>query len=223
MFFDRLNEQLLKADIDEKSFLESKQQLEKAGAYDRREFEHLANLIATQDALGVLLRGHVLIEASIEDLLLGYFAHDVDLFGDLELFFKSKVNLARSLGLISEIEEKFLLQLNRTRNKLAHRTRGKGTPRFLLDAAEEKLLWQDFVASFGGNWPTYDAEKFPQFLKYICVCLKMRFDARASDLMPDKLTDKYDERSSIIGLLPGATVFLNRWAHRIIEEDVPGH
>jgi hypothetical protein len=150
-------------------FEEAKKRLREYGAYDKREIVHLVALVQTPDALGAILRGHVFVEGCLEQLIQNYLSTEVNLFRDLGMYFSQKVVLARALGLISDVEVIFLRRLNKVRNNLAHAESKNKKPRFLFDATEERQLWMDFVQTFGGNWPVYSGDKFPQHLKFILL------------------------------------------------------
>jgi len=81
--------------------------------------DHITSLFDNQE-LGAFIAGHLLIESVIVQLIeLKLTENDnIDLF---DLSFPSKVNMARSRGLIDNKMCEFLLEVNNFRNRLAHR------------------------------------------------------------------------------------------------------
>jgi hypothetical protein len=158
---------------------------------DRRQALYLQKLTLTDDAFGVVVRGHVLIENALQACIYAYVPNPADLYRKLEMFFSQKIGLAHMLGVIDRDEKLILDQFNRLRNKLAHYGRGtqNEAPDFHLTEEHERQLWESFIKipSMGGDWPEYDGSTFPTHLRYIVMQLYFTFNGRAKDLAKRKL------------------------------------
>ena len=84
---------------------------------------HVRRMIGTPDPFSILIRGMVLIDRAIEELIDAFsvlpFKRIASVFDNPSLF--QKANLACSLGAISEGELACLAAINSLRNKVAHR------------------------------------------------------------------------------------------------------
>lgn len=92
----------------------------KSDVVNRSEIKHFLNLLTTDDPLGIILRGHVLIENELDKCIVSSFIHPQRLHDDLKLFYAEKVRLAFALGLINEKERVMLNSLGKVRNGLVH-------------------------------------------------------------------------------------------------------
>jgi hypothetical protein len=81
--------------------------------------EHITELFGNA-ALGAFITGHLLVEAVLVQLIELKMVTS-DEFDPFSLSFASKVSVAKSRGLVDEKMAQFLLELNRIRNRLAHR------------------------------------------------------------------------------------------------------
>jgi hypothetical protein len=101
------------------------------------------------------------------------------------------------LGVVDDSELRMLNALNRLRNKVAH-YQGKALnqiPDYQLTWREEKNLWSEFThnEAMKGDWPEYDASKFPTFLRYIVTHMWLHFLNRAIRLETKRLSVAYSE------------------------------
>lgn len=166
-------------------------------AQEQRQFLYLQRLALTDDAFGVIVRGHVLIENALQACIYAYVPHPADLYRKLELFFAQKVRLAHMLGIITRDESRILLEFNELRNQIAHF--GKGTehssPDFLLTPEREEELWLKFVGNpaMKADWVEYDRSKFPLHLRYIVMHLYLVLSSRIDRLASKKLSPVIDE------------------------------
>ncbi|MEM9947119.1 MAG: hypothetical protein AAF810_13760 [Cyanobacteria bacterium P01_D01_bin.36] len=81
--------------------------------------DHIIDLFGN-DELGAYITGHLIIESVLVQLIELKITED-DTFDPFELSFPSKVRLAKNRGLIDESMAAFLIEMNRIRNRLAHR------------------------------------------------------------------------------------------------------
>ena len=81
--------------------------------------DHIVSLFDRTN-LGAYIAGHLLVESVLVQLIELVMTTE-DKFDPFALSFPNKVALARGRGLIDEAWESFLLELNRIRNRLAHR------------------------------------------------------------------------------------------------------
>jgi len=159
----------------------------------KSEIKHFLNLLTTEDALGIILRGHVLVENALDQCIVASFVHHQRLHDDLKMFYGEKVKLAHALGLIDDNEEIFLSSLGSIRNKLVHyeATATRPRPRYFVTADEEARLWGKFRAmAIGGPWPEYDAGKFPYHLKLLLAGLYMLLTTRSQKIRPGVVRER---------------------------------
>jgi hypothetical protein len=195
--------------------------LERFGAMSAKErasVEYVLRVIESEDAFGVVVRGHVLLETALDSCIYSYVPNPMDLFGKLELFFSKKVRLAVMLGIISSDEAMLLKTLNTLRNDLAHAKRrfpDVSPPDFKLTWKREKEIWSEFIRNKAvkGEWPEYDKEKFPKYLRYIYIRVYLLLAQRESLLKERRLTSicaegqQSDEEKAVASLL---TVVISR-------------
>lgn len=177
--------------LGEAAIQELKSQFEGLPEADRRQTLYLQKLALTDDAFGIVVRGHVLIENALQACIYAYVPNPVDVYRKLELFFSQKIRLAYMLGVVSVEEQLILDRFNGLRNKLAHYGRGTHSkaPDFHLTAEHERALWVEFtkVTSMGGDWAPYDPSIFPTHLRYIVMHLYFTLGGRAKELRKRKL------------------------------------
>jgi hypothetical protein len=183
--------------LSESAITELKDKFRGLQETDRLQTLYLQKLALTDDAFGIVVRGHVLIENALQACIYAYVPNPADLYRRLEMFFSQKIRLAHMLGIISADEKLVLDMFNRLRNQLAHYGHGTQSeaPDFHLTAEHERPLWEQFIKapSMGGDWPEYDASIFPTHLRYIVMQLCFTFSGRAKDLEERKLSPIVDE------------------------------
>lgn len=81
--------------------------------------DHILELFSNTE-LGAYISGHLLIESVLVQLI-ELKMNDDDNFDPFDLSFPNKAGIAKRRGLIDESMEAFLLEMNRIRNRLAHR------------------------------------------------------------------------------------------------------
>lgn len=163
---------------------------------EQRQALYLQKLVLTDDAFGIILRGHVLIENTLQACIYAYVPEPVDLYGKLELFARQKIDLAYMLGIVSKDERALLGSFNALRNKLAHFDKGTKyqSPDFQFTAKDEEKLWKEFVTNpaAAGEWPPYDAAKFPRHLRYIVSHLYLMLSERWARVEAKRLTPVHE-------------------------------
>jgi len=187
-------------------------------AKERAGVEYILRMIESEDAFGVVVRAHVLLETALDSCIYSYVPNPMDLFDELELFFSKKVKLAVMLGIISSDEAKLLRTLNSLRNDLAHAKRrfpDVSSPDFKLTWQREKTIWAEFIRneSVKGEWPEYDKDKFPQYLRYIYIRVYLLLAQRESLVKERRLTSIYadgqlsDQEAAVASFL---TIIISR-------------
>ena len=86
---------------------------------DKPSIDHIFTLFDHTE-LGAYVAGHLLVESVLVQLIELVMTSE-DKFDPFDLSFRNKVGLARGRNLIDERWERFLLELNRIRNRIAHR------------------------------------------------------------------------------------------------------
>jgi hypothetical protein len=158
----------------------------------KRQIRYMLRMIGTQDAFGVVVRGHVLIENMLDTCIYEYAQNPMDLFNEIGLFGAQKIKLACMLGVIDTHEQQILLALNTLRNKVAHgrhRFPDVGDPDFELAWSDEKSLWSKFTnnEAMSGEWPAYSKDNFPEYLRYIYLHVYSILSSRSAALAKHKL------------------------------------
>lgn len=186
LIFEMIAEKLPDAPVPESAVEAVRAKLLGMSDQELRQFLYLQRVVLTDDAFGIIVRGHVLIENALQACIYAYVPNPVDLYRKLEMFFAQKIRLAYMLGVIDDNERRMLNHFNKLRNDIAHFGEGveNDAPDFHLTAKEEESLWRKFVAnkSMGGKWPSYDASKFPRYLRYVVMYLYVALSARANEL-----------------------------------------
>lgn len=189
--FEHVVERLQDADVplDADGVEKTRAIFEKMSEAERQGVLYLRRLILTDDAFGIVVRGHVLIENALEECVASYVPDPVDLFGELKMFFAQKLLLAKMLGVISADEYNILKAFNKLRNEVAHNSKRSNTAGFHLTAERERELWNAFVSNpaMTGKWPAYDVAKHPIYLRYMVVHLYLMLTKRGSDLKERRL------------------------------------
>lgn len=80
---------------------------------------HLTSLFSN-DSTSAFIKGHLIIEALLVQMI-DLKLKEPDAFDTFSLNFPSKTNLCRALGLIDLSMTTFLLEMNKIRNRFAHR------------------------------------------------------------------------------------------------------
>jgi hypothetical protein len=166
---------------------------------EQRQFAYLRLFAATEDAFGIIVRGHVMLESMIQSCIYAYVPNPLDLYSKLEMFFAQKVNLAFMLGIIDNHEKQILKDFNNLRNRIAHIGGDVGAegPDFSLTPEDEEALWKKFVAnpSVGGAWMPYDKTEFSQYIRYIVMALYIMLSERHEKLKTRRLKALAEEFS----------------------------
>ena len=160
---------------------------DKTDVVDKSEVRHFLHLLMTEDPLGIMLRGHVLVENALDQCLAAAFVNPQRLHDDLKMFYAEKVKLAFALGLISDNERRLLNGLGSVRNALVHYEANtkKTKPRYFMTAVEEGRLWRQFRdLEIRGPWPEYDQATFPSHLKIMLTGLFMLLATRSQKITP---------------------------------------
>lgn len=89
----------------------------------RFQMSELVKDVSARDELGLVLRGHLYVEHTLNEML-GVMMPYAGRLRRLNLTFTRKVELARALGVLILDEEKPLLALNELRNRYAHDLKG---------------------------------------------------------------------------------------------------
>lgn len=197
LILERIMEQVSSTPLDPEALEKARVAFRAMDPDQKDEALYLQRLVLTDDPFGIVVRGHVLIENSLEDCIYSYVPQPVDLFRDLEMFFAQKLLLARMIGVISDSEYNILKAFNKLRNDVAHNAR-KGSRKavaFHVTPDREKTLWQEFVSNpaMKGKWPEYDKSKYPIHLCYIVTHLYFILNARAETLKTRQLKAVVDE------------------------------
>lgn len=159
--------------------------------HGKAETEHLIAMLSTDDPLGIMLRGHVLVENALDLIMSRYLARPMNLHDELQLYFAGKVKLAYGLGILSEPEKEMLKIINKKRNRLVHEEPAelRSRPRYTFTISEEREVWTRFRDTIGkvGPWPEYDQAKFPLYLKIAVLGTAFRLTKRSNDIRDHKL------------------------------------
>ncbi len=179
------------AQFSDEQLNDARQKIPELSPDQRRQTRFLRALVLTDDAFGIVLRGHVLVENAIEACIYQYLPNP-QLLKKLNIFFSKKIRLAFMLGIISKDERDILNALNVLRNKVAHfegDVLAEKSPDFVVTADDERALWSEFAhnPAMCGEWPEYERNKFPLFLRYFVVHLYVYFDNRARRLRQRRL------------------------------------
>jgi hypothetical protein len=106
--------------------------------------------LQSDDAVAVLLRGHLWVEVALTDLIQAELEFP-EVWEDVDrLSFPSKVALATAQGNLMSFDA--FSRLNRVRNRLAH------DPRFEIDRATALHLAEAVATDFGDSGVPYDIE-----------------------------------------------------------------
>lgn len=81
--------------------------------------DHLMNLFDNVE-LGAFIAGHLVLESVIVQLI-ELKLTEADKFSLFDMSFPSKIQLAQSRGLLNSGHAEFLIEVNRIRNRIAHR------------------------------------------------------------------------------------------------------
>jgi len=169
----------------------AKERFAKLSEREQRQALYLQRFVLTDDAFGIMVRGHVLIESALQRCIYAYVSSPRDLYDKMEMFFQRKLQLARMLDLIDDGELQILSDFNELRNRLAHLTGSIGdqAPAFHFTSGHEKWLWRKFIAnpSMSSGWPEYDDSQFPLYLRYVVMHLYLLLNNRADRLKTKKL------------------------------------
>lgn len=163
----------------------------------KQQLQYMLSMIATEDAFGVVVRGHVLVENTLDSCIYAAVPKPRDLFKDLRLFGIEKIRLAQMLGVLSSDEENMLTTLNALRNKVAHVRRQFpeiAEPDFEVKPKDERDIWLQFVGNISkvAGWPKYREEDFPLNLRYVYLHLYLVLSRRV-DLISERGTKSIAE------------------------------
>jgi len=86
---------------------------------EKPEINQLMSLFENAE-IGAFITGHLIVESVLVQLI-ELVMTDEDKFNPFDLGFRNKVALARGRDLIDEKLESFLVEMNRIRNRIAHR------------------------------------------------------------------------------------------------------
>jgi hypothetical protein len=117
-------------------------------------------MVENMDPFSIVVRGLALIDVALKGVLEAYSAQPIKDLGRLSV--SRKMNLACTLGAISEGEREALLAANKIRNDAAHRLD------FVVTQADEQRLVELFKAKvrmFQGL--AYDPQRFPRGLVFV--------------------------------------------------------
>jgi len=90
--------------------------------YNRPEYQEILQEFSTETPRGGIIIGHAQLEILLEKLLLSRLIINKEIEGIIKgLNFDRKNNLCYAIGAISKVEYEDLRQINRIRNKFAHR------------------------------------------------------------------------------------------------------
>jgi len=131
--------------------------------------------ILTDDPLALVLRGHLWIEASMNELLARSLPR-IDLLKDARLSFNQRLALCGALGLVSDSDTAVIKRLNAIRNRLAHQVEtnlSEKDQNDLISVASPELLR---IAGLDGE------REFPAGVGRIVAALVMGLHSRADGL-----------------------------------------
>lgn len=139
--------------------------------------KHVRAMIATPDPLSILVRGMILVEKALDDLIDTYSAVT---FASIDEHLKhptlwQKAVLACSLGAISEGELTCIRRINKVRNDLAHRV-----PVDVTADDEESVVnvFKNQTKLFSGL--EYDKKNFPRGFIFILLVLAYHLSMRVN-------------------------------------------
>ena len=161
---------------------------------NQKQIRYMLQMVSTEDAIGIILRGSVLIEATLDECIYAYVPNPYDLFSEIRMFADNKIRLAHMLGIITKSEKEILEALNGLRNKIAHTHNKPGdsnSPGIDLTWAEEKSYWSLFQekGAMGAGWPEYDKDAFPRAFRRIFFGTYMALSYRAGSLAEKRLSE----------------------------------
>jgi len=150
----------------------------------------------TDDAYGVIIRGHITIENALESCIVSYLPDQAKPSDRSVKRFRSgfaqKVALAFRLGILDEAECDILSSFNELRNRIAHRFGGinSDSTEFEFDWKDEKLLWEKFTTNpaMHARWAEYDENQFPFFLRIVVLHLYLHLQRRVDALLKVRLS-----------------------------------
>ena len=208
-------EHLHTKDLEPATVDEALKTFDKLADDKKQQLQYMLSMIATEDAFGVVVRGHVLVENTLDSCIYAAVPNPRDLFKDLRLFGIEKIRLAQMLGVIDTDEERMLTSLNTLRNKVAHVRRKfpeVAEPDFEVRAKDEEAIWLQFVGKISkvAGWPKYCEEDFPQHLRYVYLHLYLVLSRRVdllTDRGPKSIIDavELDDQQKMV--LPLLTIF----------------
>lgn len=191
----------------------------KLGSHQKRQARYMLRMMGTEDSFGVVVRGQVLLENTLDSCLYAYVPNPMDLFAELDMFARQKIRLAHMLGIISKAEQDILSAVNTFRNKIAHPQRrfpDRVDPDYEVTDGAARNLWSVFThneAVGGENWPEYDDAHRASFMRYIYLHLYLMLEHRLRGLEEKRISDisaslgyKKEERA----VAPAATVVMVR-------------
>ncbi len=158
----------------------------------QRQWLHLGRFGLSDDAVGVVIRGHIVVDNVLKSAIQAYLPKRPPL-RKVSRFFVPKVLLGYELGILDSNECAILTAFNEMRVLVAHYIGGvrseSAEPEF--GAADEERLWNIFTANeaMRGPWPEYDATKFPQYLRYIVLHLYLHLQRKAEALEKKRLPE----------------------------------
>lgn len=148
--------------------------------------QHLLSLLRqvfkSDDPIVVLVRGIIVIDAELKELLHQYLHGGIEQFNGYRLGFTGKLLLARAVGILSDAEVEIIGELNRMRNIVAHKMNDN-----LVTGDQERLqrLFSKYkfagVSSFLG-----DEASFIDQLKWSLLLLISILMQRESELKGEK-------------------------------------
>lgn len=196
--------------------------LAKMNEDEQKQFHYLRMLFVTDDAFGVLVRGHVLLESALKRCINEYVVSPKP---GLYKYFSQKVRFAHMLGIIDKGEANVLIAINDLRNDVAHigSNDDKESPDFDLTADHEKVLWEQFTSMTRyGFWPTYNKAKFPRHVRYVLAYLWLSLVARLNGLKNRRLQPVVDSIRAEVNPLSFSTflpILMVKLFERATEED----
>jgi hypothetical protein len=161
----------------------------------RRELiRDLDGYLHSPDPITVVVRGHVSIEAAMNDAIRAKM-HDRDAFDKLKLKFGNLVHLSSAIGIVSSRWSDALFQLDSLRNYIAHEVGAA--------VSHERIvrLWESLPPRFRDNDPEDDAARLRKCIAAFFLLFHAREaaivdaenDRKAAEVVESVLRDSADE------------------------------
>lgn len=172
----------------------------------------LKRYIESNDAVGVVNRGHQFILSGMKELITSYGAPSHRPEKIRRLNFSGALTVVDCLGLITADEYNLLEQVNKLRNAIEHQDH-EPVPE---DEAKLFLIWTKTLGRKGGKPVEYVPDEFPGLFGLLLMLTYNILSHRAADFAKDKLANKADALEEGAHALP---MVEGMWQHAVVKND----